>query len=318
MKNILVTGATGFIGINLLKALNEKKYNIYILDLKESIENKESFLSEINVEKILFWDEIENEEYVNKIKNEIFGLDCCIHLAAVGVNQNSSQSNESIAKNINLMENLVKFCKELGIKRIINTGSGFEYGNKGNKLIQEDDVLEPFNFYGVSKATSTMMGQILAFKYNIEFITLRLFNAYGLYDNETKIIPYLVKSILKNEIVNMTLGEQNRDYIYIADIIEAYMMAIEKETFEHKIFNVCTSNSTTIKNIAELIAKQMDRSLDNIRFGAIHYRKEEPNCIVGSYDRIYEELGWSPKYDINEGIKEVINYFKMELSDGKI
>ena len=106
----------------------------------------------------------------------------------------------------------------------------------------------------------------------------------------------------------MTLGEQIKDYIYIEDIVSAYIHFIEKNIEKNCVYNVSTEQGTSLRDLVKNITSILELNDNNIKYGAVPYRKEEPLYIVGSNQKLLSE-DWKPKYSIQEGLKKLIESY---------
>ncbi len=307
MKAILITGSTGFIGSNLLNKLIKDNYEISVLvheGEKELLESKKKY-----IKNIFYWEKLENPKYIEELKMEDINIEYCIHLAAYGVSQSDNKIDKMLDINLGLLKKLILFCSAIGIGKIVNTGSGFEYGDKGNRKVKEEESLEPFSFYGASKSAALAFGRIIAKEQNIKITTLRFFNIFGVGEKEERLIPYLIKKVMKNEVLNVTEGMQIRDYLYISDVIDAYLEVIEQDLFNDQIYNVCSSYETKLRDLIEMVVAVAGLNSSIINFGAIPYRKNEAMYIVGDNKKFLSETNWKPKVSVKEGVRLMYQNF---------
>lgn len=312
MKKVLVTGATGFIGRNLIERLMDLNYEIYVLSRKKSENN----FNGSRIKKIIYWEEIEEDDFFKLNYDELNKIDYCIHLAAYGVSSKENNIQKMIDGNIKIFSKLLKFCNSFQIKKIINTGSGFEYGDKGRIKITEEEKLEPFSLYGASKASTLMFGRIIASNYNIKMVTLRFFNIFGVGESKNRLIPYVIENVVRRKETKLTPGMQERDYLYIKDVIEAYAVVLEKDLFDNEIYNVCSGIGISLKELIYKVVKVINPVETKLGFGVMPYRVGEAMYIVGDGTKFKNKTGWEPKYSIEEGIKEMYNdYIKGEINE---
>ncbi|MCF2674258.1 NAD-dependent epimerase/dehydratase family protein [Fusobacterium varium] len=306
-KKILITGATGFIGRNLIEKLHDSNYEILALILEEKEKNIIP-----DVECILwsrFLDE-KNEEVYSLNRKKIKHVDVVIHLASYGVDPKDNDINLMIDSNVNLTKNLLMSLKKINCKKIIFTGSGFEYGDKGKIKLNEDMYLDPFSIYGATKASSFLIGKKICETLNINFINLRLFNIFGEYEAKNRLLPQLIFNSLEEKKLNFTTGEQIRDYLYIKDVVKAYEIILKLNLFDNEIYNICSSEEISIRNFIEKAAKVLNISFSKLNFGAISTRKEEAMYIVGDNNKFVNKTGWKNKFTLEEGIENMYKILK--------
>lgn len=305
----LITGATGFIGSNLVRELLKRDWEVYAI-----IRNNSSIgLSRLKDLKNLNYIYINNNSFENIEYSNIPKFDACFHLAAYGVDYNQKDISQTIDANIKFTMNLLKFCKNNKTKKIINTGTCYEYGINNRRKISEDTQLNPQSYYAISKVASELMANLYAREMNLNLITVRPFGIFGEYEGLHKLVPQLMKSVILNETIKMTQGEQIRDYLYIKDLIEAYISLIETDVPNYEVFNICSGNEIRIKEFAYLISKITGCDMKLFQLGAIPYRKNEVMYFVGDNSKIKKYTNWRPKYSIEEGLKNTYEWYKENM-----
>lgn len=304
-KKILVTGATGFIGKNLVESLKEK-FEVYALILDEKEKNVIP-----QIDYILWKTFFDRENEIKTLDGKKLGkIDTVIHLASYGVNPKDNDIDKMIESNINLTKDLILNLERVSCKNIIFTGSGFEYGDKGKIKLKEDMELNPFSLYGATKVSAFLIGKKLCESLGINYINLRLFNIFGEYEGSNRLIPQIINNYLEGKELNFTAGNQVRDYLYIKDIIEVYEMILEKNIYNNETYNVCSSEEITIKEFITKVADTIGINKDFLNFGAIPSRKEEALYIVGDNSKLKRDFDWNRKYSYEFGIKNMYDFFQ--------
>lgn len=306
-KKILVTGATGFIGKNLVESLKEK-FEIYALILDEKEKNVIP-----QIDYILWKTFFDRENEIKTLDGKKLGkIDTVIHLASYGVNPKDNDIDKMIESNINLTKDLILNLERVSCKNIIFTGSGFEYGDKGKIKLKEDMELNPFSLYGATKVSAFLIGKKLCESLGINYINLRLFNIFGEYEGSNRLIPQIINNYLEGKELNFTAGNQVRDYLYIKDIIEVYEMILEKNIYNNETYNVCSSEEVTIKEFITKVAYTIGINKNSLNFGTIPSRKEEALYIVGDNSKLKRDFDWNRKYSYEFGIKNMYDFFRKE------
>jgi nucleoside-diphosphate-sugar epimerase len=178
------------------------------------------------------------------------------------------------------------------------------------KFINTDTVLDKYlNLYSLSKNHLLEWGKFYSMRNKIQFVNMRLEHFYGLGDDESKFTTFVINKCLANsENLELTPGEQKRDFIYVDDVVSAYMTVLNNDNKDNKWFeeyDVGTGKSITIKEFVETVWR-LTNSKIKLDFGVLPYRKDEvmnstPN-IKGLID-----LGWECKYSLEEGLSLTIN-----------
>lgn len=306
-KKILVTGATGFIGKNLVESLKEK-FEVYALILDEKEKNVIP-----QIDYILWKTFFDRENEIKTLDGKKFGkIDTVIHLASYGVNPKDNDIDKMIESNISLTKDLILNLERVACKNIIFTSSGFEYGDKGKIKLKEDMELNPFSLYGATKVSAFLIGKKLCESLGINYINLKLFNIFGEYEGSNRLIPQIINNYLEGKELNFTAGNQVRDYLYIKDIIEVYEMILEENIYNNETYNVCSSEEVTIKEFITKVADIIGINKDTLNFGIIPSRKEEALYIVGDNSKLKRDFNWNRKYSYEFGIKNMYDFFRKE------
>ena len=310
MRSVLVTGATGFVGYNLINRLDELGYEIYILDLKSVGDLENTMLKPYkNKIKRIFWEDIDLENISTEAGEKIGPIDYCIHLASYGVNPNDNNVDKVIDGNIKLLQTLLEFCERIGIKKLVNTGSGFEYGEKGRKKITELDMPDPQGVYAAAKTSTLLFGKIKAKQLGVDMVTLRPFNIFGIGEGKNRLLPFVFQKLKNNEEIEVTPGGQIRDYLYVKDVVEAYAKVLECELFDNEVYNICSGMELSVKELLLHVADVVGIDKELLKFGAKEYRKNEAMYIVGDNSKFSSATGWKPRYSIPDGIAEMYEKF---------
>lgn len=284
MKTVLITGINGFLGSHLAKKLHDK-YNVigleYSLDNLWRLEGYSFpvFLSDSNSMQKVF---------------ENYKIDIIVHLATFyGKNDEEIQLmlNSNLLMPFSLLDHAIK--------------------NKSEVFINTDTALS--RYVSAYSLTKKQFHDWLFFRKNeIKTINMQLEHFYGPGASSTNFISLMLDKLMKNEPhIDLTLGEQKRDFVYIDDVIDAYELIVSKnnilqDKFSH--FEVGTGTSVSIKDLM-IMLKEMTASNTKLNFGAIPYRENELMISVSDNCSI-TELGWKIKYDIKEGFKKTIEQLR--------
>lgn len=306
MKNVIVTGATSFIGFPLVKELLKKNYTVYAVVRPNSKSNIK--LNDLNC-SFLRIIECSMDDYKNLDSFIKDPIDATIHVAWNGTRVPERDSHEIQFKNYQNSIDLYHSVKKLGSKRFISIGSQAECG-KCIGLITEEYSCNPITEYGKAKNLLCNELQALAKKDQITLGWLRLFSAYGPYDYEKTMVISSTRAMLKNEDVNLTLGEQNWNYIYIDDVINLLIELLEKN-YESGIFNACSNENLKLKEFV-MKMRELANSNSKLNFGAVPYGKEGMVSFIPSSKKVEEVLNYSNFVPFEVGYKNVLESLKEE------
>ena len=286
MKNIVITGATSFIGLNLL-----------ILRKNSS---KKKLLE--NIEKIIIY-EVNMEEYKN-IDNYLNIIpDCLVHLAWDGVRRPYRDDKTIQEKNyfnsLDLFDKIVK----MGCKKIINIGSQAEYGIKNSK-IYETDKKNPNSYYGKYKYKTFFEMDKISNELKIKFYHIRIFSIYGENDYKDTLIQNCLEKLKKNEIVQFTEAKQLWNFLNIEDAVNVLQIFIDNDEIETGEYNLASLDTRALKDyILEL--KEILKSNSELQFGKI---LDNNNVNINpSIEKIMKKTNWKPQISFREGILKMVN-----------
>ena len=297
-KKVLVTGSSGFLGLNLTKELIKKKYEVYCV-YNTKIKKKYNKVKYIKCNLESF------SEIKKKLKNINFNY--IINLAGYGRHDDFLKSGGKIIFNHFLISmNLANYFLNKKISKFINIGSGDEYGM--NKHPQKENMKEdPFSSYSFVKTSNTYLFQMLNKRYNFPSATLRLFLVYGPNQETNRLIPYVIKSCLKNKSFDITEGRQFRDFCYVDDFSNAVIKCLNTKRVNGEVINIASGKKIQIKSVVKIINSKIN--LGKPLFGKKQIRKGENYSLYANIDKAKKLINWQPKIDINQGLDLTIKHF---------
>lgn len=299
--NVLVTGASGFIGVHLVDRLLSEGNRVTVLARSSSALPKE-WHDRLNVVACGDFSERGLRQLLREPVETVF------HLAAYGVRPNYRDIDEMIAINVALPAALVRLCAEWGA-RMVMAGTFSEYRSPSNRdLLREDSPLEQGKLYGSSKAAGGLMAGAIATGTGTRFRLLRLFKVYGAGEASHRLLPALVTGLAKRERVAISAGTQVLDFVFVDDVIEAMLRADThcRDKGGMATWNVATGRAHSVREFAECVATAMTADPALLGFGAIDMRKDDEPWLVGSPDLLRSELGWQPSIGLEEGIRAAV------------
>ena len=302
MKKIIVTGGAGFIGSHIVDRLIIEGYEVAVLD-NISSGNRLN----INDKAKLYEIDLYNGDIGSAIQD--FQPNLVFHLAAQSsVSVSELNPSEDASNNILGSLNLYKACKNTSVEKIILSSTGGAiYGDQNEFPCSENSSLNPISPYGVSKLTSEKYLEVFAGLYGYQYTILRYGNVYGPRQNpsgEAGVISIFAGLLLKGDSVKIFGdGSQLRDYIYISDVVDANLLAMNAPN--KSIYNISSNKATSVIEIFTLI-KSLTKSTNNPVF--MPRRKSDVDKIVLNNAKALKELKWIPKVSLEDGIASTVDY----------
>jgi nucleoside-diphosphate-sugar epimerase len=307
-SKVLISGATGFIGSHVTRKLVGEGFEVGIIKRGTSDTQRIEDL----LDKVTSYDvDLRDTLGISKTVSH-FSPDAIIHLATYyAIDHQPQEIPLMIDANILGTINLLDASRESTVKLFVNTSSCFVYKESKTKL-KEDADLNPLNLYALTKIQGENACSFYAEKFGLKTITLRVFSPYGPADHERKLIPYAIKSLLKGEKPGMTTGRQRWDFVYVDDIVDAYLKVLSASNLpqNHEIFNIGTGNAVSIWEIVSRI-KEITGVVAEPDWGAIPHRQNEVWFICADNDKAKNLLGWQPETQImGDGLELTVEWYK--------
>ncbi|MBU2510658.1 NAD-dependent epimerase/dehydratase family protein [bacterium] len=286
---ILITGGTGFIGSHLVNSLVERELELVILKRSTSdswrIEESLDHVTCYNVDEISLQDIVKREK-----------ADFVLHLAT-----NQRRQGDTIAQiidsNVTFPSVLVEEAVQNGLQGFINT---------------DTSASGDHSLYASTKKAFLSVLNHFHTKNGLPVINLQLEYVYGPKDNDSKFVPYLIKSILCEESIDASPGTQKRDFIYVQDAADAYIKAMELvKQMDNQFFSLAigSGESISLKEFAETVAR-LSSKRTRINWGALDFRKGDIFESKADITAAKEILGWNPNHNLKQGLEKTINWFR--------
>ena len=287
-KKILITGINGFLGSHLAVHLIR---DYFIVGLANNVDN----LFRINDLNLEVYSEIDKNLEELLMENDFYAI---IHTATVY--KAHSGSFENILKtNILLPVKLFQLSQKYNVKIFINTDTFFnQQGSKYSYLSE----------YTLSK--KHCLEWLSEIKGVCKLVNLKIFHMYGPNDNVEKFVPSIISALIKNtSSLDLTAGEQIRDFIYVEDVVSAFACVLKHAQSGEKMqeeYEVGSGNPISIKEFV-LSAKKIINSKTTLNFGALEYRSNEIMFAEANNKPLYN-IGWKINTPLDQGLSEVVNY----------
>jgi UDP-glucose 4-epimerase len=307
-KTILIVGGAGFVGSHLADRLITEGYSVAIVDnlssgVKKNVNNKARFYK-IDICNSEISDIFEKEK--PKI---VFHLAAQIDLRR-SVENPIEDANINILGSLNVLDNCIKYKIE---KIVFASSGGAIYGDADIIPTPEDYPEYPLSPYGINKLTVEKYLNYYYKIFGLPFVSLRFSNIYGPRQNskgEAGVVAiFCDKMLSKKQPIIYGNGEQTRDFVYVEDVVDALVLAINSKKIG--IFNIGSTKETDINTIFEKIRKIMNSACEEVHIPA-KIGEQKRSCL--DCHRAKNELGWEPKYNLEKGLEETVKWFTDQKS----
>jgi len=317
LTTVLITGCTGFIGSNLTIKLVEEGYQVFGLVRHTSRSELDSLRPVIDQIHFIEGDLCEYHSLLSAI--ETSNPNFILHLGALTpVRLSYEDPFPYLRTNFLGTCNLVHSILDRAPKaRLIAASTAEVYGWQGSKPLKEDTRLRPSSPYAVSKAAADEYIQMAMKVYGLKATVLRCNNTYGRKREKGFLVEYLITSMLDGGPVYVGSPDHVRDYMWVDDHVNAYLLSIEKEAGEGEVFNVSPGNPISNIELAKKLA-EMIHFTGQIVEGSyppgypIRPAKLDTKYIVLDSSRIMKKLGWKPGVTLNEGLAMTVDFWKSQ------
>lgn len=295
-KTILVTGASGFIGMHLCARLHELGANVH--GTSRSV-RKGGFVSR--------WHQVDlGDSMATQRLIDIVAPDILFHLASfVSGDRRIEYVLPALQSNLVSTVNLLVSATNTCCTRIVLTGSLEE---------AEGDVsmAVPASPYAAAKGAASSYASMFHSLYGTPVVTARLFMVYGPGQGDhTKLVPYVTLSLLRGQVARLMSGARKVDWIYIDDVVDAYLALASGEGVHGQIFDVGSGEFVAVRDIVGQLVDIIDPALQPI-FGSVADRPLE-RIRVANVNHTYQALSWKPATTLNQGLRQTVEWYRKNV-----
>lgn len=315
MKKILITGFSGFVSRHFLDYLYKENYAYEILgvDINPPKMSLEIYKDKLNVHfKEL---NLLDKEALNDVIKE-FHPDYILHLASFSsVAYSWKYPAECFNNNTQIFLNLTESLRQNALTdcRVLSVGSSEEYGNVTEEQLplREDMQLEPVSPYAVARVSQELMSKVLVDGFAMKIILTRSFNHIGPYQDTRFVIPSFVRRILDVAETGAVKGVIEtgdtsivRDFLDVRDVVRAYYLLLTEGT-PGEIYNICSGKGVALKDIISEISDLLSVEIEG-QVNPEFVRPEDNKKVIGSYEKIYNELKWEPEIPLHQTLMDLL------------
>jgi nucleoside-diphosphate-sugar epimerase len=297
---VAVTGAAGFIGANLVAGLHAIGARVVAIVRPGSDARRLRGLdTHVRISPV----DVRDRE---RLATALVGVDTIFHLAAAGVDPREQDTSTLIDTNVIGPLGVVDAAADLGVRRLVLFGSCFEYGRGRN--VAEHQASAPLTDYGASKAAGVLVARTHARRRGVEFVCLRPFTVYGPLEADRRLVPYAIGCALEGRPLELSTGDQARDFVHVGDVVEACLAAATASDIDGEVFNVCTGTATTVRELVATVLR-LTGSRSHATFGALEYRAADVEILTGDPRRAATKLGWRATTSLEAGLARTIERY---------
>jgi nucleoside-diphosphate-sugar epimerase len=304
----LVTGGAGFIGSHIVEELVKKGERVRVIDNLSTgkRENLGLLMDEI---EFIQGDLRDPKAAAQAAK----GADFVLHQAAVpSVPRSIEDPIGSTENNLNGTLHLLMAACDAGVQRVVYASSSAVYGDSPNLPKREDFLPAPLSPYAVSKLVGEYYCQVFHQLYGLETVSLRYFNVFG--PRQDPLSPYaavipkfITLALAKKPLVVYGDGEQSRDFSFVADVVEANLLACRAKDIAGEQFNVGSGEQTSLNQLVQLVKEIIDPDLK------VEYTKPQPGDVrhsLAGIEKAQKLMGFAPITPFSEGLLRTVSWFK--------
>lgn len=319
-KNVLITGADGFIGSHLVEKLIEEGANVKAFVYYNSFNNwgwLDTFSKEKLAQISVFPGDIRDS---NCVREAIKGCDVVFHLAALIAIPFSYSAPESyVATNINGTLNVLQASRDFNVQRVFVTSTSEVYGTAQYVPIDEKHPFQGQSPYSATKIGADRIAESFYRSFNLPVTIVRPFNTYGPRQSARAVIPTIISQLLAGK-TEIKLGSllPTRDFNFVKDTASGFFEIAKSDRTIGEEINIATQTEISVKDIFDELSKQINPNAkiitDDIR---IRPEKSEVERLLGANSKIKELTDWTPKYNLASGLEETIAWMKNNLDKYK-
>ena len=319
----LVTGGAGFIGSHVARVLVQRgiptvlqdSFTRYFSPLEPSGRAYQTYIDErfrgIRDQVTVVRGDTRNRSDMQQIIHE-YRPSHIIHLAAMPIADLSNKfPEEAVGSTLTGTINLLEIIRDVDfVRRVVYASSSMVYGDFQYVPADEDHPTNPKGVYGGAKLCGETMTQVFGRRFGIEYTIVRPSAVYGPTDINRRVVQIFVENALQGEPLILKGGSETAlDFTYVKDIAEGFVLAALEENAKNDIFNMTRGEGRTLHELAELLSKLIP-GVKTVAEPADVHAPERGSMDISKARGL---LGYNPKYSLEEGLKEYVEFVKMHL-----
>ncbi len=302
---ILIFGAGGFIGVNLLTTLLKYRKDVFGVS-HDYLNNWRFIANNIPLSCLLNCDITEPAQAIDLIKNVKPGT--IFNLAAYGAYSKQKEYNKIYATNFNATVDLIEALKKVGFSAYVHAGSSSEYGLNCTSPYENDELI-PNTHYSVSKVSSYFLMKYYGKVEKLPVAHLRLYSAYGPWEEPDRLIPVLIASARHGKLPPLVHPAISRDFVYISDVCTSFILAASKMNAKlyGEAYNVGTGKKSSIRSLVNTVKRLLGvKTMPH--FSSMPNRDWDMMDWYADNGKIKKKLLWKPAVTLKDGLQRTIRW----------
>lgn len=314
-KDILVTGAGGFIGSHLVETLVSRGAKVRAFVRYNSRADTgllKLVPSEILSDVEIIAGDLRDEDAIRKA---VQGCQIVFHLGAlISIPYSYVHPMETASTNFMGTLNVLIACRDFGVERMIHTSTSEVYGTARQVPIDENHPLQGQSPYSASKIGADKMAESFFYAYGLPVITVRPFNTFGPRQSARAVIPTIITQALTCDQIRLGNLETTRDFTFVSDTVAGFIKAAEAEEGLGQVFNLGTGAEIRIGDLANRIIKKVGRPLKlGVEAQRLRPKQSEVFRLISNNSSAGETLGWQPQVSFDQGLDLTIEWIRQHL-----
>ena len=315
-KNVLVTGAGGFIGSHLVESLVAQGANVRAL-VRYNSKGDLGHLSLLPVDDFSRLDVVAGDlRDLSAMTAAMQDIDTVFHLGAlIAIPYSYKHPANVVDSNVIGTMNVLLAGRETKVKRIVHTSTSEVYGTALRVPIDESHPLQGQSPYSASKIAADKLAESFYRSYDLPVVTLRPFNTYGPRQSTRAVIPTIITQALTQDVIHLGNLTATRDLTYVSDTVDGFLCAGEAADIEGGTFNLGVGHEISVGDLANeiisLVGRNVEVKLDSSR---LRPSKSEVERLLSDNSLAKEKLNWSPKVNLREGLSKTITWMASNLA----
>ncbi len=315
-RQILVTGAGGFIASHLVETLVEQKAHVRAF-VRYNSRGDPGLLAQLPPE-LLKQVEITPGDLrdLPAIQSAMQGISVVFHLGAlISIPYSYLHPNEVVETNIIGTLNVLLAARQYPVQRIVHTSTSEVYGSALRVPIDENHPLQGQSPYSASKIGADKLAESFYCTYDLPVVTLRPFNTYGPRQSARAVIPTIITQALTLDRIQLGNLETRRDFTFVEDTVRGFLLAGQTPSIEGRTFNLGSGREVRIADLVQLIIHLVNRPVQvQVEAERLRPEKSEVQRLLSDNRLARKQLNWEPQFELETGLVKTIHWIQQHLT----